>query len=327
MLQKSADARAVHVYTTAVEFPARRKHFMCIVRMKNWLLVVPAVIAFSGFCADDKPYMTFNNPPKTPQALLEHKTFPSAAMKQDVGYNIYLPPGYAENATQRYPVVYWFHGMNNSESSDQFPAKYLDDGIKDKSLPPMIIVYACGGQKSFYSDSIDGKFMAETGIIKELIPHIDATYRTIATREGRAVQGMSMGGFGCLKLAFKYPELFSSAVAFAGGYVDAPFLNKKSPELIEKLFGDAAKFDENHPFNWAKKNAEQFRGKLAIKMYIGNKDFLYDCNKQMHAILDELKVPHEYIEVDGVEHNLGKLSQFAKKDGFKFAAEHFGEKK
>ncbi len=273
---------------------------MCCARLKQWLIVFPAMLGLSGFCADAKPFITWNNPPKAPQPLLEHKTYTSTAMKTEVGYNIYLPPGYAESGA-RYPVVYWFHGRNNTESSDQFPARYLDEGIKDKSLPPMIIVYASGGSQSCYSDSTDGKWLAETTIIKELIPHIDATYRTIATREGRAVQGMSMGGAGCLKLAFKHSELFSSAVAFAGGYVDAAFLNTKSPELLEKMFGgDAKNFEANHPFTWAKKNADQFRGKLAIKMYIGNKDYLYDCNKQMHAILEELKIPHEYIEVDGV---------------------------
>jgi endo-1,4-beta-xylanase len=74
---------------------------------------------------------------------------------------------------------------------------------------------------SFYSDSFDGQWMAETTVIEELVPHIDATYRTIANRDGRAIQGMSMGGFGALKLAFKYPDLFSSVVAFAGGYRSA----------------------------------------------------------------------------------------------------------
>ena len=300
---------------------------MCCTRIMKMMLVLQSWLGLSAFCAGDKPFMTWNNPPKTPQPLLEHKTYASAAMKTDIGYNIYLPPGYAES-TQRYPVVYWFHGMNNTESSDQFPAHFLDEGIRDKTLPPMVMVYACGGQKSFYSDSPDGKWMAETTIIKELIPHIDATYRTLATRESRAVQGMSMGGFGCLKLAFKYPELFSSVVAYAGGYVDPPFLNKKSPDLIEKMFGgDNAKFEENHPFVWAKKNAEQIRGRLAVKMYIGNKDYLYDCNKQMHTLLGELNIPHEYTEVDGVEHNLVKLSSFAKSEGFKFAAAHFGAAK
>jgi endo-1,4-beta-xylanase len=55
--------------------------------------------------------------------------------------------------------------------------------------------------------------MMETTVIKELIPHIDATYRTLTTQDGRAIQGGSMGGMGSLKFAFKYPGLFSSAAS------------------------------------------------------------------------------------------------------------------
>src|SRR5439155_14475962 len=125
----------------------------------------------SGFPHD----MIWFNAPKNPQPGVVHKGYHSAAMDKEVGYNIYLPPGY-EAGSQRYPVVYWLHGRNNTESSDSYPVQYLADGIAGGKLPPMILVYASGGSQTNYCDSYDGKYMAETTVIKELIPHIDKNY-------------------------------------------------------------------------------------------------------------------------------------------------------
>ena len=72
--------------------------------------------------------MIWFNVPKNPQPGVVHKGYHSAAMDKEIGYNIYLPPGY-EGGSQRYPVVYWLHGRNNTESSDSYPVQYLDDGI------------------------------------------------------------------------------------------------------------------------------------------------------------------------------------------------------
>ena len=80
----------------------------------------------------------------------------------------------------------------------------------------MILVYASGGSQTNYCDSYDGKYMAETTVIKELIPYIDKNYRTIASRNGGRIQGMSMGGFGAMRLALKYPDLFSLGGGFRG---------------------------------------------------------------------------------------------------------------
>src|SRR5204863_8096931 len=88
----------------------------------------------------------------------------------------------------------------------------IDAASRKAKLPPLIFVVVNGGRYTRYYDSLDHSIMMETTVIQELIPHIDATYRTVATSGGRAIQGESMGGMGSLKFAFKYPELFSSAV-------------------------------------------------------------------------------------------------------------------
>ncbi len=283
--------------------------------------------------AEEKPFMSFFNPPANPIPLEEHRSYVSASMHTKVGYNIYLPPGYLDPGnTNRYPVIYWLHGRGCSEGNDQFPVSTVDAAIRSNTIPPLIFVYASGGGMSFYSDSFDGRWMAETTIIKELIPHIDATYRTIPNRKGRAIQGMSMGGFGALKLALKYPEFFSSVVAFAGGYrsADGIQVDEVSREILKRVFaGEPERFMANHPATIAKANAAAIRNQVAIKMLVGLDDHLVENNRSMHARLTELNLVHEYWEIPGIKHDLPRLSAWLGSEGLQFAVRHFdlGEEK
>jgi endo-1,4-beta-xylanase len=288
-----------------------------------WSLFLP--LAILKCPAGEKPFMSFYNPPAAPIPLEEHHSYDSAVMHTRVGYNIYLPPEYSGN-TNRYPVIYWLHGRGCSESNDQFPATIVDDAIRSNAIPPLIFVYASGGGMSFYSDSANGEWMAETTLIKELIPHIDATYRTIPNRAGRAIQGMSMGGFGAMKLALKYPEFFSSVVAFAGGYRDAHGIqaDEISREIFKRVFdGDTQRFMANHPATIARAHPAEIRGRIGIKMLVGLEDYLLENNRALHASLTELNLQHEYWEIPGIQHDLTRLSTWIGHGGLLFAVRHF----
>jgi enterochelin esterase-like enzyme len=157
------------------------------------------------------------NPPsdgvlKTTPGLV-HVTYESKAMQTTVGYSVVLPPGY-EKSKERYPVVYWLHGGGGNESSSLSTARTWLELYGSEKLRPVILVYP-NGFRSGYMDHFDGKIMVESMTIRELTPRIEKTYRTIARREGRAVHGFSMGASGSLKFAFKYPDMFCSAVALA----------------------------------------------------------------------------------------------------------------
>ncbi len=108
-----------------------------------------------------------------------------------------------QNSKDRYPVVYYFHGLGGNESTSANFAPYVHRAITERLVAPMTYVFVNGGQASGYFDWADGPVMAETMIIKELIPHLDAKYRTIAAREGRGLAGFSMGGGGAVRLALK----------------------------------------------------------------------------------------------------------------------------
>jgi endo-1,4-beta-xylanase len=267
-------------------------------------------------------------PPPRKQPLLEHHTFHSESMNVEVGYNIYLPPGYAESGERKYPVIFWLHGFTCHESNDQFPAAQVDQAIRDGKIPPLLFCYGNGGSRAFYSDSSDGKILSETMIIKEYIPYIERTWRGMGTREGRALQGMSMGGHGALKLAFKYPEMFSSVVAYAGGFLDEDEMERRHPDVVQQMFGgDKGKFTPNMPATLARQNVDRIRGKLPVKMVVGTKDFLLEHNRKIHALLGELGVDHEYAEIDGINHNLPALAKEKGWETLEFAAKGFGPSK
>jgi enterochelin esterase-like enzyme len=266
--------------------------------------------------------MIWFNEPKNPQPGVTHHGYHSASMNKEIGYNIWLPPDY-ENSAQRYPVVYWLHGRNNTESSDQYPAHFLAEGIAKGTLAPIILVYASGGSQTNYCDSYDGKYLGETTVIKELIPYIDQHYRTIAARDGRSIQGMSMGGFGCMRLGLKYPDLFSSIVAFAGGFRRPEEIGAGGPSYGEMFNNDQELFRAQHPETLARRNADKIRGRVAISMYVGDKDPGLANNRQMHAVLEEMRIPHDYREFDGIAHNLKLLSEQVQQESFAFAARSF----
>jgi endo-1,4-beta-xylanase len=246
-------------------------------------------------------------------------------MHVDVGYHIYLPPGYDDpkNAATRYPVIYWLHGLNQSESSNWYPPELLDNAVRTAKIPPLILVCASGGGRTFYVDSPDGKLLSETTVIKELIPHIDATYRTIPAREGRAIQGMSMGGWGALRLAFAHPDLFSSVVAFAPSLRQPDNLAATYPDVLNRMFaGDEKRFWAQHPLHLAQANADKIRN-LPIAVYCGTADSLLPGSQNLHKLLTDLKVDHTYIEVDGAVHSMTPLVAVIKQSNLAFAARRF----
>jgi len=266
----------------------------------------------------------WNNPPKTLPAGVEHKTFPSASMKVDVGYNIYLPAEYKDHPEKRYPVLYYLHGRGGTESSNLGAVALLDGAIRDGKVPPMIYVHAMGGRNSGYVDAPDGSVMGETAIIRELIPHIDSTYRTIAKKEGRAVEGFSKGGQGALLFAFKFPELFCSVIGYGAGLASGAELQKELPAVFKQMHNDdIAQFDSTSAWAFVRKNADQLRTDLGISLALGDKDQHLDRNRRMHKLLDDLKIPHLYRELPGVGHDTGRVYKDIGVEGFEFHAKHF----
>jgi enterochelin esterase-like enzyme len=138
---------------------------------------------------------------------------------------VYLPAGYDKAKRQRYPVIYFLHGYGQDSEFYQKTLGWpqtLDRGLAEAKLPGMIVVMPdamtpYGG--SMYSNSITtGDW--EAFVAKDLVSYIDSHYRTLARRESRGLSGHSMGGYGTLRIAMKYPQQFISLYAMSACCLD-----------------------------------------------------------------------------------------------------------
>jgi len=138
-----------------------------------------------------------------------------------VRVNVLLPAGYDPAGSARYPVVYLLHGHGENENT------WLESGdVKTVAAADgVIVVMPDGSEGGWYSDWRNGAYAWESFHIGKLIPYIDSHYRTRATREARAIAGLSMGGFGSMHYAARHPDLFVAAGSFSGA-VD---ITDKSP--------------------------------------------------------------------------------------------------
>jgi S-formylglutathione hydrolase FrmB len=195
--------------------------------------------AQAGFVQNEDNYWNMGELvlPSNGNGDIDHCTVQSSNLKAPnnvVGFNVYTPPSY-NSGSQNYPVIYLLHGLNGQEynyfsyfsnstffnsSSGSLPS-FIDNGAADEA----IIVFVNGGAQSFYNDwsnsttygpSSDFPIMSESVIMEDVIPFVDANFRTIANRNGRAIEGFSMGGRGAIKLAFNHPDQFCSTIAYAG---------------------------------------------------------------------------------------------------------------
>ena len=170
----------------------------------------------------------------------------------------------------------------------------------------MIVVMANGGKRTFFKDSHDGQYMSETLIIRELIPHIDGNYRTIAAREGRCIEGHSMGGRGATRLAMKYPTLFCSLFDFAGNVPrTAAHFDPSKPDTYPNnyLGPDRQAYIDNDAFELLKRNLAGIKGKLRIQIWCGTQDTGHlPTIRDFHGALLDAGVEHTYLEIEGHGH-------------------------
>jgi S-formylglutathione hydrolase FrmB len=216
-----------------------------------------------------------------------------------VGFNIILPRDYA-TSTQRYPVLYLLHGY-----TDHYPAWVTYSRITDCARGYDEIVVMPEGDNGFYTNSYADKNLAwEDFILLDLIPYVDGHYRTVTSRQGRAIAGLSMGGYGAMKIGLKHPEMFAAAASLSGAMgaarsshrpIDDPVFRK----LIESVYGppDSPTRAAEDPFELIKNVPADLRPQIYFS--VGSEDFLLGENREFAKHLSELKVSYQYREFPG----------------------------
>ena len=269
-------------------------------------------------------------------ANITHGTYFSSVVNAVTGYSIYLPPEYATNPNQTFNVIYFLTGQGFGSGATENSEVTTDPELISnlRLIPPTIMVFPNPYQNSKYMDAAPGSSMSgiemfESQFVNELIPFIDANYRTQASRDGRAIMGFSGGGQGALRLAFKYPALFSSVEGMSGAVDDnASNVAVNEPQLLAAMFnGDANAFDAQTANGQAKADrANIIASGLAIHMSVGSADALLPDNQVLDALLTSLGIPHDPLEViPGGIHDPRTIFDIIGPTPFQFINAHFLE--
>jgi enterochelin esterase-like enzyme len=214
-------------------------------------------------------------------------------------FNVYLPPSYSTSPTMRYPVIYSLHGAGANENQfTSYATTFIHSYIQQKKVPEVIVVFPSGGGNTWFLDS--GIFASypmnpDSYITKELIPHIDSTYRTIANRTARVISGMSMGGYGAWHFAFKYPQLFCYAGPYAAG----------GPYGASGLVYNYSPVEDPHKL--AVSNAAVLSAQMKVYVCVGGNDGLTGFNQELVNICKAQKIPYVYTVVPNIGHDFNGL--------------------
>jgi S-formylglutathione hydrolase FrmB len=217
----------------------------------------------------------------------------SDAMKKPIPATFVTPDSY-EDGERAYPVVYLLHGYSGDHG--QWLAISPLEALADRHN----IIIACpdGGYGSWYFDSpADPAFRYETHVASEVVKFTDEKYRTIKSRAGRAITGLSMGGHGAMFLSLRHKDVFGAAGSTSGGVDIRPF--PENWDIKDRL----GKITE-HPDRWEAltviNNVSLIENnELAIIIDCGVDDFFLEANRALHKKLLDAEIEHDYIERPG----------------------------
>jgi len=254
-------------------------------------------------------------------AISQGKTMESLLIKskilgKEVRYSIYLPSDY-ESSQRKYPVLYLLHGYSDDETGwAQFGEvqKITNETISKGEATQMIIVMPDAGV-SWYINDAAGKVKYEDFFINEFIPFIDSIYKTRSKKQYRAVAGLSMGGYGSFIYAMKHPDLFSAAAPLSAAIWNDDHITEMPDNgwknyKFNELFGTDLAGKNRLTETWNKNSVLKLAATVAleklnqVRYYIdcGDDDMLVKGNMELHSILLDRKVKHEFRVRDGA-HN------------------------
>jgi S-formylglutathione hydrolase FrmB len=234
---------------------------------------------------------------------IEFKTMPSQILKEDREYAIYLPKTYSTEKDKTYPVLYLLHGGGGRHTDWPKKANLTEVAnvlIDANDACDMIIVCPEAG-KTFMNYFNNPDWMYEDYFFKELIPHIESTYRVKAEKKSRAIAGLSMGGGGTVVYASHHPEMFIAAYTMSG-YL------KRQDELFWINWDDPTTkkvhqlVEDNNCTNYLKNaDKEKIKAMKTVNWFIdcGDDDFTFNPNIDYVMAMKEGGIPYQLRIRDG----------------------------
>lgn len=237
---------------------------------------------------------------RTPPVEIRDVSFQSKSLARPMKYRVALPADYA-HGSRRYAVLYLLHGLGGS---------YLDWGDRTHladllARVPLIVIMPDAGDSWYTNSSGVAQDKFEDYIAEDMVEETDSRYRTLADRHGRAIAGLSMGGYGALKIALKHPDEFMFAGSLSGAFGvahDPAFgsdFSTRDERRIQSIFGPAGSATRagNDIYALAR-NAEPVR-LPALWLACGTEDHLLPRNRELVRDLQRRGVRYEYSEWPG----------------------------
>jgi S-formylglutathione hydrolase FrmB len=219
------------------------------------------------------------------QSRIDCNALKSHILGETVHYCVLLPLSYdstpANHSAQRYPVLYFLHGLGENEQTLFKTGGWnLIEDLRQQDKIGDFLIATPEAKTSFYVNSADGKVRYGDFFLQEFIPYIETTYRIRRERKARAITGISMGGYGALRFAFAAPEMFSAVSAQSAALMtESPqelnaALRSGTPlgRLLGSVFGNPINvphWKETDPFLLARKN----------KIAIGSQAIYFNCGR------------------------------------------------
>jgi S-formylglutathione hydrolase FrmB len=240
---------------------------------------------------------------------IERITLESKLLGKAVDYSILYPVNYrrAGNEEKRFPIVYLLHGLTGHHTN------WIEkSGIALYATRYDLFIVMVQGENGWYTDSATvptDKF--ESYILQELMPDVEKRFRVSTERDGRAIAGLSMGGYGSLKFALKFPSRFALAASMSGALGAASWTDGelKNFEFIRqsllKSFGPVGSTTraENDLLKLTREvSAAGIKSLPVIYLDCGTEDVLFPSNRSYADLLVERKIPHEFRQLPG-NHN------------------------
>jgi len=234
-------------------------------------------------------------------AEVRSATFASAALGREVAYVVDLPPTYDGAASRKYPVVYALHGL--FEGSSFWERRGLTAvlaGLRANGSVPEFLLVAVDGGNSFFVNARGGRY-ADL-VTQDLVAHVERSYRVVPGRAGRALLGISMGGYAALNIAFRQPALVAAVATHSAMLLEAipsaeQGARRGQMAAFHQVFGDpidAQLWSANDPLALARKLDAKAAPALFIDCGAEDRYGLASGHRDLHGILEARGVAHAY---------------------------------
>lgn len=279
----------------------------------------------------------------TPRGALRADTVWSQSLGTEKRLVVYLPPSYATDTARRYPVVFYLHGLGGNEDNwlQLAGIDHVADSLFALGAAEAIVIMP-DGDDGWYStwatlpaaaacaaDTSRAESAAtycvpwphyDDYIARDLVAHVDSNYRTLTAPAHRAIGGLSMGGFGAITLALRYPDVFSAAASHSGVLAPAllgprpfsePAVWARTSEELREAAGTRYRWFAHifgrDTIGWYARDPSRLAGRLvtsgtpvpSLHVDIGLNDVFLDQNRAFAATLRDFGLSHAYHEHPG----------------------------